>query len=226
MFPSSPTNNQIYNTSESHTYIYNSATNTWEFLRSNNAIGFLKTNNATSDPTVVDDITKEYQIGSTWVNTTNKQSFICVSNIAGSALWVKYNSHLGTSYPLNPSTGQMFLNTNTNIAYVYNGNSWIDISASGSAILSRYNMNVDPVPGNDSNQGYSIGSIWVNISTDNAFLCVSNTSNNAVWLNLTDEGFQSLATDPATPFIGQFWYNTTTNTFKCFDGIVKTFTLV
>lgn len=35
---------------------------------------------------------------------------------------------------------------------------------------------------------------------------------------------QPLATDPGTPFLGQVWYNTTTNRYKAYDGtVVRTF---
>jgi len=37
---------------------------------------------------------------------------------------------------------------------------------------------------------------------------------------------QKTATDPVSPTNGQIWYNTTSNSFKCYqNGAVKTFTV-
>lgn len=46
-----------------------------------------KCNGSTSDPTVTDDINASYDIGDIWVNTTSDESFICLDNAAGAAVW-------------------------------------------------------------------------------------------------------------------------------------------
>ena len=51
----------------------------------------------------------------------------------------------------------------------------------------------DPDADNDTTEGYSLGSTWLNLATSNAFLCVSNLTAAAVWVettNLTD--FQAI----------------------------------
>ena len=42
---------------------------------------------ATVAPAVTDDITKEYDEGSQWVDETNNKSYVCVDNAAGAAVW-------------------------------------------------------------------------------------------------------------------------------------------
>lgn len=51
------------------------------------------------------------------------------------------------------------------------------------------------------------------------FLTALNLSQN----ELQNAKIQNLATDPATPVVGQIWYNTTSSTLKYFDGAVRTF---
>lgn len=42
---------------------------------------------STVDPTVNDDISENYVVGSEWVNTTNNCAYICVDSTLGAAIW-------------------------------------------------------------------------------------------------------------------------------------------
>jgi hypothetical protein len=44
----------------------------------------------------------------------------------------------------------------------------------------------DPDADNDTTEGYSLGSTWMNIVTSNAFICVSNLTAAAVWIEITN----------------------------------------
>ena len=48
---------------------------------------------------------------------------------------------------------------------------------------------VDPVVGNDSSQGYEVGSRWVNVTDDKAFTCVDNSVGAAIWIEGGAGGF-------------------------------------
>jgi hypothetical protein len=43
-----------------------------------------------------------------------------------------------------------------------------------------------PTTVNDTAQGYSIGSVWVNTATQHAFMCMSNAAGAAVWKQITN----------------------------------------
>lgn len=45
------------------------------------------TTSSTSNPTATDDISKNYFVGSKWVNTTTKIEFTCIDNTSGAAIW-------------------------------------------------------------------------------------------------------------------------------------------
>jgi len=58
----------------------------------------LKTNlAATTDPTVNDDITQGYQIGSTWINTTANKVYIATDVTTGAAIWRSVSPPSGTA---------------------------------------------------------------------------------------------------------------------------------
>ncbi len=49
--------------------------------------GLVKNNVTTTNPTVTDDSAAYYSPGSTWLNTTTKIKFTCISNGVGAAVW-------------------------------------------------------------------------------------------------------------------------------------------
>lgn len=48
-------------------------------------------------------------------------------------------------------------------------------------ILNNLTATADPLATDDSNDGYAVTSIWVNATTDSAFICVDATVSGAVW---------------------------------------------
>jgi len=47
-----------------------------------------KNNTAAADPTVNDDNTAGYELGSMWINTTTDNAFICVDATTAAAVWI------------------------------------------------------------------------------------------------------------------------------------------
>jgi len=54
-------------------------------------------------------------------------------------------------------------------------------STSLKTIKNYLNASVDPTVSNDSSEGYSIGSLWVNTSSNTSFICTSNSVGTAQW---------------------------------------------
>lgn len=70
----------------------------------------------------------------------------------------------------------------------------------------------------DDTPDYAVGSIWVNTSTGVAFLCTSNTLNNAVWRPLPTGIIGVSTSDPTVNDdtddgyrVGSLWVNTSSN---------------
>lgn len=70
-------------------------------------------------------------------------------------------------------------------------------------IKSNYSATSNPGVSNDINQGYAIGSHWVNTSTDKSFICVDNTAGAAVWnaVDVDNVGISNVVED-TTPELG------------------------
>jgi hypothetical protein len=51
--------------------------------------------------------------------------------------------------------------------------------------LSNYNATAAPAVSNDDTQGYSVGSNWYDVTNDDAYVCLDNTSGAAVWKKTT-----------------------------------------
>jgi hypothetical protein len=158
---------------------------------------------ATSDPTTANDSTQGYSVGSRWINLTTQKHFICFSASTGAAVWIAgvKNNYVATSGPTSSndssqgySVGSHWINTTPNPKRAY-----VCVNAStGAAVwrqvafdltnvlntLHNFAAISDPATSNDSSQGYSVGSVWVNTSTNKIFACFSASTGAAVWLQL------------------------------------------
>jgi hypothetical protein len=65
------------------------------------------------------------------------------------------------------------LTANQSIAYVEYTNIGDNYAATGA-----------PTVNDDADAGYSVGSVWIDVSSDTAYLCVDHTNNAAVWATL------------------------------------------
>ena len=55
---------------------------------------------STSDPTVNADISSGFKVGSTWVNTSSEEAFLCIDNAASHAVWKNITSLSSGNSPL------------------------------------------------------------------------------------------------------------------------------
>lgn len=119
------------------------------------------------------------------------------------------------SFPVTGETGKIYVALDTNKTYRWSGSAYIEISPSdvnsvngatgavvldtediseGSGLTSKYTVkhnltaSSDPTASNDSSEGYSNGSLWVNQSTDTVYSCEDNTASNAVWASVGGGG--------------------------------------
>ena len=72
------------------------------------------------------------------------------------------------------------------------------------AIKSNLNASVAPAVGDDSNDGYAVGSEWINTTADKAFICLDASVGAAVWTETTAgaAGGISNVVDDTTPQLG------------------------
>jgi hypothetical protein len=74
---------------------------------------------------------------------------------------------------------------------------WQELGAGGGGgVLNKYDAAIDPTANDDSGDGYSVGSTWINVTDDNAFVCLDATAGAAVWEKIS--GLAAHKADNAT----------------------------
>lgn len=61
---------------------------------------------------------------------------------------------------------------------------FLPVANGGSAGKNNFSATSTPVVGDDSADGYAVGSMWTNTSTDRVYICTDNSSGAAVWREL------------------------------------------
>ena len=154
-----------------------------------------------------DDDYPTYGIGTIWTNNQTDESFICVNNTATAAIW--------TSITASATGGVTDHGALTGLAD--DDHTQYHNDARGDVRYPRKNSTTTNPAASDD--GYDIGSVWVNTTNDSAFICVDNTATAAIWTRFR---FSSPVLDfysaPGTPTtaqdstegysIGHLWYST------------------
>ena len=110
-----------------------------------------------------------------------------------------------------------------------NGLEW----ASSGSLTSKYDATVAPGLSNDTSEGYSVGSIWVDVSADQFYICVDASSGAAIWSsgggsgsstsNKLDGTRAPIVTDDSSSGyeVGSTWVDVTNDNFYiCVDSSV------
>jgi len=222
-FPATPVNGQIYTTADGRKYVYSLIRDSWEFDK--NAVGFKNNISATVDPSLNDGASAGYSVGSIWVNNTTKKAFINVSDTIGAAVWEANggsNTTVSSSYPTSPVNGQLFYNTINDKVYIWNGTFWVDIVAGGMPAPKHNVAATDPTNNDDITAGYSIGSMWINTTTNTPFINVDNTATTSIWNQLPS----AVSNNPTWTTINTASYNVTSGDHLFVDTTTTPVTIV
>lgn len=138
-----------------------------------------------------------------------------------------------TNPPANPVPGAVYIDTATNYAYVYTGNSWVRASgtsssyntqiSTGATILPGYFAAPNPkdfvpqVGGNEPTTPYP-GQLWTDTSQTPSPTSVWDGTQ---WVLVADGQTTHTeigATPPTTPDVGDTFFETTTKRFYVWDG--------
>ncbi len=121
------------------------------------------------------------------------------SSGTGSAMQVAGFSTTQIGY-LTPASGMEVFNSTLGWRQGYNGTRWGD-----EALNNNFQATTNPAAGNDTTQGYSVGSLWVNTTAHTIWTCISAASGAAVWVSMGN--FYEMAVGgrldiPTLPFSG------------------------
>lgn len=71
----------------------------------------------------------------------------------------------------------------------------LPVANGGLGGINKTNATTAPTTGDDANDGYSVGSLWVDVTNDVVYICVDSTATAAIWQRYTlyDAGLTSIA---------------------------------
>ena len=102
------------------------------------------------------------------------QTFISAGELITYASDAAYVSAKGSA----AEEGDIYGNTTDNKIHYYNGSTW-KVNEDNT---NNFTATADPTVNDDSGDGYTVGSTWINTSTDSIFVCADNSSGAAVWV--------------------------------------------
>jgi hypothetical protein len=117
------------------------------------------------------------------VLTTNGSGNLSFTTVSSQNLWQTIDADTGATSAGTP-TDTLIVAGGTDISTTMSGNT-LTIDFVGNTALTNFNATTDPTASDDSTQGYSVGSVWINTSTDEAYRLVDDTAGSAVWINTT-----------------------------------------
>lgn len=168
-----------------------------------------------------------------------------------------FSMHSGSSRPSYAVAGLMWRDTTTNpwVIKMFDGSDDINIGTVNTTTnvftpagiaLNNIAATANPTVNEDSADGYSVGSVWVNVTLDQSYICVDSSVGAAVWklMTLTLADVQAGLTmtgklntvasatgaaglniphgaAPTSPTNGDFW-STTSALFARINGVTQT----
>jgi len=138
---------------------------------------------ATVAPTVNDDNTAGYAVGSRWIDVTADKEYVCLDSSTGAAVWTETTGAGGGA-----TTFVALTDTPSSIT----ADAGIEGNAGGTALVAGPKFKRDataaPTVNNDNTEGYSVGSRWIDVSADKEYVCSDAATGAAVWTETTASG--------------------------------------
>lgn len=155
-----------------------------------------KSNVSVGSPANTADESLGYSVGSRWWDTTADVEYVCLDATDDAAIWVQTTSGGGgESLPVDDTTSivrdeldntkQIRMEAST----IASGNTRVLQMPDSNVTLHKDNIVAGmPTAGDDSDDGYSQGSRWLDTDTNKEYVCLDATVGAAVWVETTGGG--------------------------------------
>ncbi len=157
---------------------------------------------ATTAPTADDDSGDGYTVGSRWHDVTNGKAYVCLDSTSTAAVWIETTAGAAggeaNTASNTGSSGIGIFKQKTGVAlelYKLLGIDGITVELDGSDKINiklsakpKFDATSAPTVDNDVDEGYSAGSLWVDVTNGKAYVCLDSTDGAAVWFDITQSG--------------------------------------
>lgn len=130
---------------------------------------------AAAAPTVNDDSTQNYEVGSRWFDTTADRAYTCLDASVGAAVWREVSVVAAAVAAAGAVMDSDF-----------GGSYSADLTRTGAGTYAGLRNNLaataSPSATDDSASNYAVGSRWIDTTADRAWTCVDATPGAAVWI--------------------------------------------
>jgi hypothetical protein len=139
--------------------------------------------------------------GSLWLNASNKTAFICASNGASTAIWLRIKAIATNGVPPRALTaglyspGDLWVDSASNVIYGLATNH--ATTSTWYRLHGQFHPTVAPSSNQDVINGFAPGTVWVKQDTGDIYVCKDNTASNAVWAAINSATINTLTA--ATP---------------------------
>jgi hypothetical protein len=155
------------------------------------------------DPTVNDDANHGYPRRTIWHNSSSGATFISTDGSTGAAVWAdlgglseaEVQALIDDSIDIHEALSDPHPGYVKESLFAAAGDTLV---GTGSGTLAKRKNNdaatAAPTTGDDSGDGYAVGSRWIDTTNDHEYVCVDATAAAAVWVQ-TDGGGAALAVE-------------------------------
>jgi hypothetical protein len=145
-------------------------------------------------PSVTDDEDAGYRTGDQWIDRTANEAWVLTDATAGAAVWEQYVPSSGGGAPstVNYLVGTADAGLSAEIVVGTTpggelGGTWASPTVDAVHVdashyqLNKLNGTTAPTVNDDSGDGYSVGSRWIDTTNDRVYTCTDATGGAAVW---------------------------------------------
>ncbi len=147
----------------------------------------------TVSPSAINDSSQGYNVGSRWIDIVNDEEYVCVDDFFLAAVWKKTSAtttdDIAEDSNLYYTEARVDANSNVSLNTTHRDRTdnphSVTKSQVGLSEVQNLKIKLDatspPATTNDSSEGYSIGSRWLDINNQKEYICIDNSVGAAVW---------------------------------------------